>query len=237
MLDKWLNPIPIVREYVASKMSTRRVARKKTFKEKVHDLQHKNLNKEKDGRINCGFDEDGKILAHSVSPYSKEFFSAIEPKIKPLMSALRNKLYLTTSSCQSHCLYSRRYVTLAFWSHKCADNFVYEISRLVPGIIFKKFKAESYMNMVMEWDENGNFKGLKRGNATKEAATRSLNMMFDRNYEEYIIVEMIIAEEITNKDTWFSSLKKKLFKIFFMEKRTKQLVDAILSDDVSWYGM
>lgn len=238
MIPNWLNPVPIVREYIAKKRSysTKRVFKKKDLQQKVKDIQYTNLNSLKDGRINCGYDDDGRLLANSVSPYSKDFIHAIEPEIINLVLALLSKNYLTLSSCQAHCLYSKRYVTLVLNSQNKVQKLIKIISNRIPDIKYRVALPEKYMNMEMTFSDTEVFKGLKHAeDVSKDAAISSLNNMFCRSCDEYYILELRLSEEITDQDTWWSSFKKKMYKIFKMKYVTHKLEKLIKSDDFPVY--
>ena len=235
MLNKWLNPIPIVREYIAERRSSKRSFKKKTTDQRIKELQRKNLNKKRNGRINYGYDDDGNLLAHSVSPYSKDFFDTIEPGIKDLVLAFLNKNYLTLSSCESHCLYSKRYVTLVFKSKAHARQVKNIILKKIPSVRFIFSTPKEYMNMEMTFADNGSFTGLKKSQAEEHAAIDSLNSMFCRSYTRYYILEIRISEEVTPNDTWWSSFKKKMYKLFKMKRVTKKLVNLVESSTFPIY--
>ena len=91
------------------------------------------------------------------------------------------------------------------------------------------------MNMELQISKGGHFSGIKKNTGTNEMAVKSLNKMFGQNYEDYTIVELNISQEVTEHDSLFQSIKKKLYKIFRMESVTLKLVNLIKSDTIQYY--
>ncbi len=171
----------------------------------THNVNNfKNVN----GRINSGYNENGLLIAVSVSPYSKTFIQNIERGILPVVKALLKKRYLTYSSCEGHCIYSRRFVGVAFSSEKDRDNFVCAFTPLKYwGITVKCFDrvCNSYFSMSKDGtrvvkerlteetaeyiSQDGRFLSKKQ----KEIET--FNVLFHRNYTQYFFCELIILDE------------------------------------------
>ena len=135
----------VVREYKAEKRVTRVIPKqnRKSLAEMLKQAQHTLINSNIKGRIFFK-SRSGQYVATNVSPYSKEFEKNLEPKVKDSILMLRDKGYLTLSSCQGHCLNSKRYITLAFYSKERAEQFVEELN--IPRFNYLYFKPTEYMN-------------------------------------------------------------------------------------------
>ena len=108
-----------VQDLITNHVLTEQKLQFNTPEEFIYYMTHKvNNTLHKNGRIYMKIDDNGNLFANSVSPYSEQFLSNIEEKIKPLVTALHNKRYLTYSSCEGHGLSYRRYVGIAFADEK-----------------------------------------------------------------------------------------------------------------------
>jgi len=226
-------PISYIRE--VGKLSERPSSiyrRKKalTEKEKLLKIVNTTYNKRwPDGRI-YGLSKNGEYTSHSVSPYSKVFLNNIEDKIKPLVLALKDKGYLSISSCESHGIYFKRYVTLIFPSKETALEFQNEIP-------FKRIKfvlkhATEVLNNGLETDEYGNILNAKKiaPGSNKEGAVEYINCIAKRNYADAWLLEMIISDQVMHEEgiwKYFKNWKEIIFKKFFMESFTKKLTKFI----------
>jgi hypothetical protein len=217
----------------------------KDTKEYIYYLTHKVNNlQQKDGRIYLRM-ENGEIRANSVSPYSEKFIDNIEEKIKPLVIALKNKRYLTYSSCMGHGFSFRRYVGLAFSDEETRSYVAQQIKGLnLSGV--KTVSFDSVVNSKVTINEKTNKptfgkyteeERLAKLNYENEAET--FNIQFHRNYERYYFLEIVILDVIKiEKESILKEIKKlgwKLMKIFFWDKLTQKVVDKINSPSFKKY--
>lgn len=182
-----------------------------------------------DGRI-YGLSQDGSYTSHSVSPYSKFFLDNIEERIKPLIIALKEKGYLSLSSCEGHSIYFKRYVTLIFPSKETAVEF----QSLFP---FTKLKFElrhctEVLNTSIESDAFGNILNSKKVfiGVQHEGAVRYINSIANRRYRDAWLLEMIISDKIHYSDGWGKYLKnwkEIVFRAFFIDAYTRRLTNHI----------
>jgi hypothetical protein len=233
------NPIVYIREYVSPKRQETFLTKREPLTERQKLLKIVNTThnkKHSDGRI-YALSQDGSYSSHSVSPYAKSFLDNIEEKIKPLILALKDKNYLSISSCEGHTIYFKRYVTLVFPSKATALEFQ---SRLP----FKKLKfnlrhCTEVLNNVVEHDEYGNILNTKkiepfeikeRSLKENDCSIEYINCLIKRNYVDAWLLEVIISDQIYHEDGWgkyFKNWKEILFKKFFMERFTKKLTQFI----------
>lgn len=201
-----------------------------TEREKLLKLVNTTHNKKwEDGRI-YALSKDGSYSSHSVSPYSKSFLDNIEEKIKPLVLALKDKNYLSISSCEGHTIYFKRYVTLVFPSKETALQFQSQMP-------FKRIKfvlkhCTEVLNNAVETDEYGNILNTKKIEPVdnKEGSIEYINYLIKRSYADAWLLEVIISDQIHHSDGWskyFKNWKEIIFKKFFMERFTKKLTEFI----------
>lgn len=214
-------------------------------KDYIYYLTHKVNNvKQKDGRIYMRM-ENGEIRANSVSPYSEKFIDNIEEKIQPLVKALRDKRYLTYSSCMGHGFSFRRYVGLAF-SDEESRSYVAEKIKAFNILGVKTVCFDTVSNSKVTINERtkkptfGKYtdeERLKLINYENEAQT--FNIQFHRSYERYYFLEIIILDVIKIEyEGIFKEIKKlgwKLVKIFLWDKLTEKVVEKINSTDFKKY--
>lgn len=225
------HPIAIVKEIKNFKS-------KKVFKEitplspreKLIKIVNTSYNKQwPDGRI-YGLSKDGQYTSHSVSPYSKHFSQNIEEKIKPLVFALKEKNYLTISSCQGHGIYFKRYVTIIFPSKETALEFKNKFP-------FKKLKfnlnhCSEVLNNSLEIDNQGNILNSKKEmrQNTKESSVEYINFFSKRNYADAWLLEMIISDQIKHEEgiwKYFKNWKEIIFKKIFINLYTKMITKFV----------
>lgn len=231
-IQELINPIAIVREVQLPKKQIIKYKKREALSARDNLLKIVNTTHNKkwnDGRI-YALSQDGSYSSHSVSPYAKTFLDNIEEKIKPLILALKDKNYLSISSCEGHTIYFKRYVTLVFPSKMTALEFQ---SRLP----FKKLKfnlkhCTEVLNNAVEHDEYGNIINTKKVEPinNKENAVEYINCLVKRNYVDAWLLEVIISDQIHHEDGWgkyFRNWKEILFKKFFMESFTKKLTKFI----------
>ncbi len=246
MRDTILFPNPIVirseaKEQSMVLQSVRQQAQ--TEDQYIYHLTH-NINNivHEDGRIYMQLGEDGLLYANSVSPYAEKFWENVEPKIKPLVSILVEKRYLTYSSCEGHGYSFRRYVGLAFSDENSRQYVIDFISSLkIKGV--KLNVLNSVSNQKIDLKHKRNLKYSEKYNPNeieqKEGEVKSFNIQFHRKYEEYFFLEIIILEAI---DLNLSFFKKPVYNLWLIwmkkfrwEKITKELTSALESDKFKKY--
>lgn len=204
-----------------------------------------NNTKWEDGRINSNIGD--KNFALSISPYSKTFEDNIEEKIKPLVSALKKKRYLTYSSCEGHGIHFRRYVGLAFADTESREYFFNEINSLKLSGVKMNLK-NTVSNIVLDIESSKNKKSAKidgidektektENEILKEVYT--FNIQFHKTYKEYYFLELEISQKVPSSkeffEKFFFSLYTMYLKFFKMEKFTKIITDKINSADFKKY--
>lgn len=181
-----------------------------------------------DGRI-YGLDKDGNYVSHSVTPYAKSFLDNIEDGIKPLVIALRDKGYLSFSSCEGHCLWDRRFVMLVFPSKEAALEFQ---ERIPFNLTFKIIHCTDMLNVELSVDEYGRINNAEKKQLHNELeqSLKYVNTFIKRNYADAWFLEMIIADPIPYTNgvlKYFKNIKQILFKKFFLTSYTKRITDFI----------
>lgn len=214
-----------------------------TPEEFIYYMTHKVNNKlHNNGRIYMKIDDNGNLFANSVSPYSEQFLLNIEEKIKPLVTALHNKRYLTYSSCEGHGLSYRRYVGIAFADESertYVENFIEK--QKIFGVKTKIY--DSVINQHVSVGKNSPQYNEKFNNqlnpVSPEEEANTFNIQFHRNYERYYFLEIIILEEIPyDKSFWkrpiyFTLLK--FLKKYHWDKKTQKITNAINSKEFKKY--
>lgn len=226
-------PVKIVREIKNFKIKSEKVFKKAeplSTRDKLLKIVNTSYNKQwPDGRI-YGLSKEGQYTSHSVSPYSKHFSKNIEKNIQPLVFALKEKNYLTISSCEGHSIYFKRYVTVIFPSKETALEF----KERLP---FKKLKfnlnhCSDVLNNSLEVDDYGNIlnsKKEKREN-DKQAALEYVNCFIKRNYADAWFLEIIISDQIKHEEgiwKYFKNFKEIIFKKIFINFYTNRLTNFI----------
>jgi hypothetical protein len=203
----------------------------------IYYLTHEVNNKiHKNGRIYMKIDTNGQLYANSVSPYSESFLANIEEGIKPVVLALKNKRYLTYSSCEGHGNSFRRYVGLAFADIESRTYVADYISGLgIPGVKIKLL--DSVANNPIDINSGKNIKFLDKINPLdclteehKQSETDMFNIQFHRKYDNYLFMELIILEEIPVGKFWKSPLKHIwlfIMKRYFLDKITQKVTNSI----------
>ena len=216
-----------------------------TLNEILHKLHFDTNNiRHEDGRINGGKDHDGNDIAYFVSPYAKNFWANVEPKIEPLVRALKAKRYLTYSSCQGHCKSSRRYVGIAFADTKSREDFCRAIEAArIPGVYLNRI--ETIVNQAIYRDSDGVVRverSLNREQPDKENEAIGFNFAFGRDYDNYCFVELIICKQFPTGRPHVFALRHPIKygldywrKVFFWDRLTKRVVDLVRSDTVPKY--
>jgi hypothetical protein len=223
------NPIVYIREVESPKRQVITFKKREplTEKELLEKIINTSYNKKwPDGRI-YGMSKDGKYVSHSVTPYANSFLDNIEEKIKPLIIALKDKNYLSMSSCQGHCLWDRRFVMLVFPSKETAEDFTKQFPFKLK---FNIKHCTEMLNVKLDIDQYGTIK-----NASKEALVNNsrqsikyVNAFCKRSYTDAWFVEMILADVIPyNK--YIRYFKQIIFKKFFLERFTAKVTKFIES--------
>lgn len=161
--------------------------------------------------------EDGRIyregdgVATIVSPYDPEFYLNIEEGIKPLVSALTRKGYLTMSSCAGHYAYSRGHIAIAFpdsdHCHRFANNLILSTDLHNSSIKFK---------VITDYDDMNEDNKINMINY--------LNSIYHRGYEDYYFIEISIGENTKSniysiwqmiKNVWHREQDKRSLEVAF----------------------
>ncbi len=213
-----------------------------TLEEYLFYLTHEVSNKtHEDGRIYMERRENGDLFANSVSPHSKIFLDNIEPKVKKLINELIKKRYLPYSSCQGHGYSFRRYVGLAF-ADKESRQYVadYILSKNINGVEVKFL--DNVVNQSIDFSYKNKVKyenKISQTEENKEMETKTFNVQFHKNYEEYFFLEIIILKEMDLfTDLFknpFSFFKNIYYKKYKWDKITKKVEEAIASNEFKKY--
>lgn len=212
----------IIREHKVEKRESRviPVLKRKSFSDILKDAQHNLINSKINGRIFFK-SRSGKYVATNVSPYSDKFESNIEPGVLKSILNLKSKGYLTLSSCQGHCTYSKRYITLAFYSKDRAEQFIKDLN--VSSFKYLIFKPEEYMNTSYVIENDRVVDVVDNKNHDKKDCIMSLNSIFERNYGDYTLLEIQFSNQISK-----FSFKEFLYKNFFIWFYTKLFERKVL---------
>lgn len=232
-----------VQDLITNHVLTEQKLQFNTPEEFIYYMTHKvNNTLHKNGRIYMKIDDNGNLFANSVSPYSENFLLNIEEKIKPLVTALHNKRYLTYSSCEGHGLSYRRYVGIAFADEK-DRNYVIEYIKNLKIFGVKTKTYDSVINQHVSVGKNSPQYNEKFNNQINpisyEEEAKTFNIQFHRNYERYYFLEIIILEEIPydksfwKKPIYFTILK--FLKKYYWDKKTHKLTRAINSSNFKKY--
>lgn len=230
-LDELINPITYIREFEAPRRQV--IAFKKREPLNQRELLDKIINTSynkrwPDGRI-YGLDKDGQYVSHSVTPYAKSFLDNIEEGIKPLVIALKDKGYLSMSSCQGHCLWDRRFVMLVFPSKEAALEFQ---TNIPFNLTYKLRHATEVLNTNLDIDAYGTILNAekKQLDNDKDNTLIYINTFVKRNYADAWLLDIIISDEIIYEHGVFKyikNIKKIIFKKYFLNWYTNRLVEYI----------
>lgn len=160
------------------------------------------------GRINSGGDSRAYATSVSVSPYSKELEFNLEGGVKKLVKALIGKGYLTLSSCEAHTIEDRRNVVIAFKDLATVSKFINDMNKyqFFDTVEFNIFRPESYMEPPESYKEK--FRNIyterlkgnnsKREKLNKDQCVLSLNTLFGRGYDDYVLLELIVSPNVND---------------------------------------
>lgn len=202
-------------------------------REKLLALVNTSHNKKQaDGRI-YSLSSTGEYSSHSVSPYADSFLDNIEEGIKPLVLALKDKGYLSISSCESHGLSFRRYVTLVFPSEQTAEDF---LSHFPFPIATNLVHCTEFLNNKIDVDDYGNLSNSRKIEANNNIrhSIEYVNTMFKRPYADAWFLELTITPVIEIKKPWHyitklpAIIKKKIFTRYL----TNRLIKFVKSDKI-----
>lgn len=212
-----------------------------TLEEILHKLHFETVNtRQPDGRINGGTDRNGNPIYYFVSPYAERFWDNVEPGVVPLVRALRSKRYLTYSSCQGHCLRSRRYVGIAFADHESREAFCRPVEQAgLPTVRINRLDHAA--NQQAEVTDSGTVR-LVRQAADPDKATVSFNHAFGRSYADYVFAELIICDQLPQgRPLWLAVRHPATIgpivwhKLFAWDRLTREVAALIRSDAVPRY--
>lgn len=190
-----------------------------------------------DGRIFGGYDEDGRYYAVTVSPYFSEFESQIEEGIRPLVSAIRDKGYLTCSSCYGHP--KRAMVVVCFPTARSREEFTEVVRKeSIPTLAIEY--RDSMVNVGVSTDRRGRVQFSKdlefdhsfEGHRSMEVA--SFNGVFLRNYDDYFFLHITVLDDY---HPIFQPIKAYKTRKYLPEKDMllKKLTNLILSDKIKYF--
>lgn len=235
---------PVRAEVIQQLTATKQASSFATRAEFLHYISHEVSNTlHPDGRINLGTDAQGRVLANSVSPYAPIFAANIEPGIAPIVEALRKKRYLTYSSCAGHCLFSRRYVGIAFCSEETREAFARRIEAipLLPGVTCRRL--DRICNMRHRDLGDKKLAAIRSDTGAFYDRTDEVdgfNASFHRNYDAYYFLELIILD-VTPAATGLRTFCQRHWRMFlkkhYWEKISARVAAEIQRDDFPIYKM
>jgi hypothetical protein len=201
--------------------------------EQIHLFPHNK--KQKDGRVNAGYDKDGRCKAVSISPLFGDFETQIEQEIWPIVKILCDKGYHTISSCAGHPY--RALLKIGFGTLECREQFIELMSSCNHPMI--NFERTDYcINMQMK--ENFSSKNLSPVRLDFDGSEEyllninrdSFNFQFNKNYKRWYILDVIMYENnILNPI--------KIIKRYFLSKNKKKHFDKIenkIKSDFPFYS-
>lgn len=143
--------------------------------------------KHTNGRINATIPGQ-PYTALTVSPYASDFETQIEDGVKDLVFALRDKGYLTVSSCQGHRWKDCARVVIAFGQEGLRNEFVNYINNLpvpytqcVSRNSISNISSQRYGNKLVHL-------AVESDNSINES--NWFNLFFCRNYTRYYFCEI-----------------------------------------------
>ena len=188
------------------------------------------------GRINAGYEPDGRVRAVSVSPRMPEFETQVEPLIYPTVKALVDKGYMTISSCQGHP--KRTHIKLGFGNKESRSEFIEIMKKSkIPTMYF--IETEACINMEMDLDETKDNKKVRRADFEEVSEqiilmnARNFNMQFKKNYEQWFFLDMNLFQHDTINPINYLYVMSNLIR---KNKIIERLTTAINSDDLPAYN-
>lgn len=211
----------------------------RTEKEIYKSLFLSPLNKlQSDGRINGGYNKEGLLLAHSISPQFEQFEGQVEKGVYPIVSALIDKGYMTICSCEGHP--GRLNVKLGFGTENCRLVFMEYLERLnIPFL--RLIPHEHCINM------QANFNSKKENHAESifdryhvECETEALyienakafNFQFQTDFLKWYFLDINMFEYESWRPIYNFRIKKALKNKW---DYVSLLTNAVKSDDLPTY--
>ncbi len=236
------NPPAIIRQHRVEKQT----AAKSNYDNDINDhilvkqfYRGSNRLKGSDGRTYQYIDKDGRYVSTRVSPYSPFIYLNIEPGVLELCKALHSKQYLTSDSCQGHSDSPYRFVIVAFNTKAQLEKFRDEVNQynlpvyfdddiLKPGkynLVYDQLKYSKHPLAISDYEKI---------QYSKQDITRYFNLMFDRDYKEYHMLQMYIGNHYTNKNRIIQTIIRTFHYWFyykmFNNSLTRTLTDKIVNN-------
>jgi hypothetical protein len=165
----------------------------------------------------------------NLHPWGDSFLYNIEPKVKPLIKILIEKLYLTVTSCQSHSSGGEAYIDLAFTNNISKQKFMDEVKEKTKGWLFFQIR-EMPLDKYMDRNFGGYTTSKKITDpdywCSEEDVVEMLNFMFNLNFSDWKIVRIAIKRVASNNlDLFFLTI----FDNFFLKRRFKRMLRVLES--------
>lgn len=193
-----------------------------------------------DGRINAGVNALGKEISHTVPPQSDRFWDNIEPAIRPLVRALREKRYLTYGSCDGHTLWNRRFVGIAFYDEASREALLAPIEAAQLPIVSIE-RLHSAANMQLGSHGHGEDWISHEETAHElnpEVELESFNLLFGRNYDRICFAEISLGRRL--REGWWHK-PDQLHEVWTKWRRwdalTRRIADIVAGEAVPRYRL
>jgi hypothetical protein len=152
-------------------------------------------------RINRGNKQNGYATSVSVGMHNPDFDSYIENGIRPVISALKNKGYLTLSSCEGHGITDDTRVVICFGHEGMLSAFKEALDPLTSlGLVMEHLKPQDYMEQSTPYTKAYDAipELRKQGISVREKmtdleCTNCLNKLFNRGYKSYYLLRLVIV--------------------------------------------
>jgi len=148
--------------------------------------------------------------------------------IENLVKSLIKKGYLTLSSCEAYKLENKRNIVIAFKDFKLATKFISSFSESSSKLEFKVMAPESYMEKPKPYKEETKniYLDRKRGSQagtkmSKKECVLSLNNLFGEDYDDYLLLEMIICPSTKTR------LSKLLMRLYARTGRINRVIKKL----------
>lgn len=226
-MNRFFNPIAIVREYVKPKRVEKQKLKSRVLSQE--DLVNTTFNRRQPGgRIYFKLDEEGKSLSHSVSPYSDVYLDNIEEELHEWAKAIRKAGYLTISSCAGHSTYEETFITFAVNKREQMEKVKNHLGKMFLVNIYEKDLLYYNNNVLVK--ENGRYDLVRKKEKSKrQDVINYLNTLFLRGYNDYVVFDVQVCysiEEGHNHYKGFDKLKyfyKKACNYFFRKRTIKRV--------------